>query len=300
MNLKKTIHTVAQEHVDGKTTPPNNFTISPDYMPKNTLQIAAFWKEWQENSFGLPNDEENTGMEMPRRYNIEITNNSHPELYTELRELLDAITNKISIKNSRTTIESLSIRTLLDDTDTPFYNTNYAPYGSMILIKTTMENTPSEQLQPILTHTKNQLTEFLDPEFTLNQLTELTGTYSDRNPCKLVNISGYVQTPNPYKYYSNVSSIDEYITTLADDSEEEEKLRGQDTYEVYFRLSDADENPSPEAQNLATTYMENIISQTTEINHEHKIEGESFYYDPITDEEETSYWLRLPIHTDDI
>jgi len=267
--------------------------------------------------------------------NIEINGNwesdkikpadKHTILETKSAPFYDILYNKIqnlrsNIMLSEGTIKSVTIREniILDENNHgyvdkyPFYTKKDGKYDSMSYVYT--ERKPTERVTShIKEYVQSELTE-LEPDISKEQIVEIELAYDDFAECELISINGYVITENPHKYYSNVDSVEEYITTLSKrDTYDYDELKNKENYRIHYRIDDSqsDEKPEEYAQDLEPLMMKEMKSIVS-VKGEFMFEAESIVitdytnysdYEPkengylISDNSEyISFYVRQPIN----
>lgn len=194
----------------------------------------------------------------------------------------------------------------------PFYTQEDCKFDSMSYVESDRE--PTENISGrIKKYVQNELGE-LDPDISKEQIVEIELAYDDFAECELIGINGYVITPNPHRYYSDIDSFEEYITTLSKrDKYDYDELKSKDNHRIFYRIDDprSDEKPpefANELEPLMMDEMNSIVSVTdefmfeaeaivlTDYTHYDNYEPEQYGYTTSEHSEYISFYVRQPIY----
>lgn len=294
MSFLSDLTSFAQENVDEKSTPP--YRVHVEYKDSGFV-VTGKWMEETENAFGFDEDDDDVETyEHPMGYSVEVDAGS--ELESRLHNALGIFDDRVTLA-TEASVDSFSFSSLMEEDnfgrdDWPFYTGADADFRLFALVNVAWDGTPEEVL---MEHVVNSLRE-LDPDVEESQIQTAEFVFSDMAVNELVGVSGEVVTPNPYRYYSDVSSLDEYIDVLADDEEEEAELRAKEEYKVFYRVDAPDEDPPEVIANDAEAVMESHQDELIDVEGDVMFEGEHIKYDDgVTN---VSFWVRIPVTQEDV
>lgn len=276
MTIVDEINNFCEEKVSEINYPPDNFNISEiiSYSEGDFkgIEITAFWYM----------DESEKDSTFPfEKHNIEVPENH--ELFDNILNNLTEIRNNINLKIGNT--HSVSIRRHREveeknsTFESPFYDIEDSQYSSFSMVKLSREITEHVGKR-IKQYVKQELQE-LDDSVNIEDIVQVECMYDDFKECDISSVSGYVVTENPHKYYSNVSSVDEYVDKIAENKMEQKSLKNQDNYHVYYQIDhhmeEHDENylHHTGADRMFNEVMNDEISAIANINGEYMVEAES-------------------------
>lgn len=157
----------------------------------------------------------------------------------------------------------------------PFYTKKDGKYDSMVYVESERELT--ERVSgTIRNYVLNELKE-LDPDISKEDIVEIELAYDDFAECKLISCNGYVITNNPHKFYSDVDSLEEYITTLSKrNMYDYEELKSKNNYRVFYRIDDSNNDNKPEEfSEMLEPLMKKEMNSIASIDGEFMFEGEA-------------------------
>lgn len=280
MNVIDTINKYCQENSDEFDTIPDHFNcseiISYDTGEFNGIEITAFWNIIELDPYGYSDilDEEPEEQEISKKEKFKLD---------ESEKLYDLIYNKITklrsnINLSQGRIKSVSFNKHFkmkqnDFVNSPFYTIDDSTYSSIALIDVIRDKS-SDVNEKIRQYVKQELQK-IDPDITNDEIVQIECPYHDFAICESLGIRGYVVTPNPYRYYSDVESVEEYVQVISDSDEEYNKLIEQDKYHIYYRLDETGEEVPEEMKNIVESVMKEQMNSIANIKGEYMFEAES-------------------------
>lgn len=286
-----------QEYIVNNTSDKDN---NPDYWSiefpseciwdvdnNQDIVIVANWK------VKAPEDW-NANIKDDKRY-IYITEND--KLYSEIMNVLLTQYDNISIFDNYTELSSLSLK------PSPTYSENYSPEWSdkiqdtySIMLCKNYRDIDSKDKE-LINKTINTIENlFGEEDIDLNCIHNMILYFDDFNINRLSSFRIYLETSKPHLYYSDVNTLEEYILNA---NGKKEKLRKQDTYEVFISLGFGDEDERRDnipdeivdlSESLMRHRMDTIIGCH---NTSYTLEGESIIIDG--ESSETNFWIRQNI-----
>lgn len=220
------------------------------------------------------------------------------DMHSQITDIFETIYENVSIIGDAR-ISSIHIRHTSDAEKLPddwsFYTSETA--DARIFIGVVQEHVPTNIRDELLDLVIGDLQE-VDSALTTENIKNVEFLFSDMNECLLQTVCGNVITPRPHNHFANVNSLDEYIDTIADSETEKTSLYDQDTYEIYYRLSDVDSLPNSNIRDTSETIMMDFIMDSFETDWEYIVESEGIYlgdskYESLT--ESMRYYMNIPV-----
>lgn len=254
----------------------------------------------------FPNEPTPDGYVLPhqRRVVVDVTstlNNKISSMFSMVRE---------NVKVQNATIHSISLSRTSEADDSfdswPYYTSESA--DARVFIGIGREKIPADvkdELMGLLLDEIHKLDESVSEDDVRNIEYLFDDMKRNFNHC----LRGELQTQHPYRYYSNVTSTEEYIKKLVDDTDEKAKLEEQNEYKVSFFESmfvDSEEIddgantvPPMYIREQAEAIMEEFVEDTLDTEWETMLEAESisfgdFDYDGYNGQD-MNYWIYVPI-----
>jgi len=287
MTILNDINQYCLKNSDEFDTIPDSFNcseiISYDTGEFEGLRITGFWRVTEMNPYGMADvlDEEQKEGIVTRREMFQLS---------ESDELYEIINKKISaLRSNITLLENGKIKEVsfnkhsepyeqYDSIESPFYDIDDYVYSSFASVSITKDRSQNVD-KPIRNLVQQELKD-LDPDITNEQIVSIECSFDDFAICDLLSIRGHVVTEHPYRYYSDVESLDEYVNVLTDTEEEYDELYQQDNYHVFYRLDDYEVNePRSELTDVLEPIMDEQMHSNTVINGEYLFEAESIILD---------------------
>jgi len=286
MTVLEDINQYCKVNSDEFDTVPNSFNCSEirdyDTGEFKGVDITGYWDVTEMDPYGMADllDEEPKEDDVTRREQF-VLPKSEP-LYNTIYNKTSELCSNISL--SEGTINSISFGDTEEDMDKleemicreyPFYTANEAKYSSISLIHVCRDITTDVD-NPIRSLVKEELSQ-LDPDILDEQIVEIECSFEDFAECDLLGIRGHVVTPYPHRYYSDVESVEEYVSVVADSDEEYDELIAQDNYHVFYRLDelDGEEGHFEYEKSLINPIMNELMNSIILMDGDYKVEAES-------------------------
>jgi len=253
----------------------------------------------------FPNESKSGEYVLPPEKRVVVERSS--DFHNQIADLFEMIRENVQVRDA--SIRSIHISETVERDDTfdswPFYTSDTADYRVFIGIG--RENTPTDVKDELLGLLLNEIHK-LDESVTANDIRNVEYLFDDMkrnfNHC----LRGELSTKTPHKYYSNVSSLDEYISKLSDGPKKRAELESKKEYDVSFiegMFADSEEidnemNTIPPAhiRERAEAIMENFVQETLDTKWEKMLEAESISFGDFEKagySHEMNYWIYVPI-----
>lgn len=292
MNLENQIQEFIIDNVPDKDNKPDNFTVEfPseciwDVDNNQDIVIVANWRVKAPDNWTMD-------MKDDKRY---IYIDKSEDLYSTILSLLLDQYDNIDIRDDYTELSGLSLK------PSPTYHKNYSPEWSnqiqdmytIMMCKNYREIDSKDQklIDKTVDVVQNKYGEKNIDEDNFNNIVLY---FSDFHINRLSSFKIYLETPNPHIYYSNVNTLEEYLSKAFDDPKE---FTGRDTYEVFIRLGlgvkeNRRENIPDEIINMSEELMQYRMDNVVNYNTSYSLEGESIILDGK--HSESGFWIRQNI-----
>jgi len=230
------------------------------------------------------------------------------ELFDEISALFREVRENVRVRDATIRSISFSKTSNVDEVlgEWSFYTSKTA--DARIFISVSREKAPVDVKNELIGLLLEELHK-LDDSVSADDVRNVEYLFDDMkrnfNHC----LRGELWTEYPHRYYSDVSSVKEYATKLADDANEQAELVAQDEYKSsFFESMFVDSEKIDNGQNTvppmyireqAEAIMEEFVSETLDTSYETMLEAESISFGEFDDHtgygHEMNYWLYVPI-----
>lgn len=150
-----------------------------------------------------------------------------------------------------------------------------------------------ESVQNLIQRVIDKIQVDMSDRIGISDFTDISLLYGDFEYNKLVSIDGTLFTENPHMYYKGPESREEYLDVKANNSKEKQLLLQQTEHRVMVKYGYHTEMPDElciQAEVVMNKYMSEYIENYPEL----LFEGERISYDPETNTQFISFWIREP------
>lgn len=219
-----------------------------------------------------------TGIELEPHWDFEqneskrISIPQDDSLYSEVKNKFSNLRSKVELSKGeipRVTLNKNYFEKSEFISDYDFYGVDDYTFSSLLTVNVTQPI--SEQVSGKFISLIQDELKKIDKDISKEQIVSFEVSFDDMKECKLLSIRGNVVTKHPYRYYSNVDSVEEYIDKVSNTPEEYDELKNKETYHVMYRLDDPDDidnedipNAVPISESIMQEQMQSIASVTGE------------------------------------
>jgi len=252
----------------------------------------------------FPEEQEDEGRVIPPSERVLVSRDSR--MHTLIEEVFCYVEDNVQVSGAE--IESIHIGSTVEPSEmfegSPTYTSDVA--DARVFIGVSREEMPMDvrdELMGLLLDAVHTLDGSVSASDVRNVEFLFDDVKRNFNHC----VRGELFTEHPYRYYSNVSSLEEYIDKAASDGDERDALEGQSEYKVSFiEGMFVDSEEMGDGQNIvppvwmregAEDIMDEFIDETLETDWEVLIEAEglSFGEFEFDDLGKMKYWVNVPI-----
>lgn len=292
----------------------HNFVISNIEGVDSVENIGISMEIPEESGWDTDNDKDiavitSRFVDAPESWDVETRNKKaflYPEedsfLYNEILNKFDWVRRCMTINKDSVNIGGITIsenRITYDDEDNVVPQQDWDDWLSdsyYAMYSVTNQNDVTDIGQKIMSDGIDTLDDWFSTSESKVNIDQMRLSFSDMHYCQLQTVSITIMTETPHMYYSDVESVSEYISEIAQDEDELEDLRKQERYEVFIRLDfDEDQNMDPsnipdEIKNMSEKAMRRRMDEYITINGDYTQEGEVIEISP--EDETTKFWVR--------
>lgn len=230
-------------------------------------------------------------------YDREFIGLENKDILRQSQRLVEELNKRVTIIEDDVNVESPTIKLLVDETtESPNNRSLESNFTSFRKVSKSQRSYSDETRQIARIVAEEIRRSFGDKQLKSESFSSLSLLFSDFHNCDLSSAKGYVETNNPEVYYSDVSSLNEFLEHSNQYSLEDKK---RDQYKVFFRLDyhngeiDASKIPDNIVKK-SELVMNNRMSNYIEVNGRFESEAESILLEE-SGEELTTFWIRQDV-----
>lgn len=223
------------------------------------------------------------------------------ELYSTLTEFCETFDANVLVKNAE--IETVHINETvreksLPTEDWPYYTKETA--DARVFVSVSQKTT--EEIQNELLDLMAEVLQTVNVDISGTDIQTVDCLFSDFAPYEIVKIQSVLQTANPHRYYTQVSSVDEFISRKASDEQEADELKNNEEYEVRYFAREFETKKLEQLEQTAVAMMRNFTDSTFESDWEYIIEPEciSIGSNDRIEGPQIKYFVHIPISSGEI